>query len=496
MLRLNQYEKVGPFWCDFYHLTTPYTFFMDGQHNTIETYEMFIRKNPFKSGYTIVAGLGPMIDWIRTWKFTDEHIDFLRTYKTKNGEQKFSEDFLKMLKDTPINVDIEAMPEGELIFPNEPFIRITGPSWQCGLMESAFLNCINASSLIATKASRIVRSACIDGKQRPVAEFGLRRANDFMGLIPSRASIIGGIRRTSNVASNFIDGTEGTGTHPHFYIMHYDDEYEAFKKWVIYNKNDSLSILIDTYDTLKATDKVIQVQKETGIKIDSIRIDSGDLAELSKKVRKKFDENGCENIKICLSNDLDEYKIIDLIQNKKGQVDLFGIGTNLVAPSDSSTIGGVYKLKRTNGRDVIKVSDEYAKTTIPGATEIIRLLDNDNTFLSDIVLPYRNNFDKEGVLKEDIVSINIKNFEKKVFKKGQKYYKPMINVVKSGKIINEVDKTNIYEIYDFTKKNLSLLKDSYKELINPETYFVGVEENLFNERDSMIKKYKENYKNA
>ena len=210
-LRINRIAEVGALWCDFYHLSTPYTLFLDGQHDVVETYEMFIRKNPFNGGYTLNAGLGIMLDWLRSWKFTNKHLDLLRKYKTKTGQQKFSEDFLNMLKNTPLQVDIDALPEGELIFPNEPFVRITGPSWQCGLLESAFLNGINSSSLIATKTSRIVRSANIDGKIRPVAEFGLRRSNDFMGLIPSRSAIIGGIKKTSNMASTYVDGTDGTG---------------------------------------------------------------------------------------------------------------------------------------------------------------------------------------------------------------------------------------------------------------------------------------------
>lgn len=492
-LRINRIAEVGALWCDFYHLSTPYTLFLDGQHDVVETYEMFIRKNPFNGGYTLNAGLGIMLDWLRSWKFTDKHLDLLRKYKTKTGQQKFSEDFLNMLKNTPLKVDIDALPEGELIFPNEPFVRITGPSWQCGLLESAFLNGINSSSLIATKTSRIVRSANIDGKIRPVAEFGLRRSNDFMGLIPSRSAIIGGIKKTSNMASTYVDGTEGTGTHPHFYIMHYEDEYEAFKKWLIYNKDDATTLLVDSYNTLEAVKKVIKAHKETGIAVDSIRLDSGDLAYLSKEARKMFDDAGMTNTKIIASNDLDEYSILSLIQEQGAKIDSFGIGTKLVAPSDSSTLGGVYKLKTTNNRDVIKVSDNPIKTTIPGKTEIIRIIEKGEVdkFGGDIIVSADNNLQQEGVLENDIVSINSITEEKRIFEKGTKYYKPIIPVVKNGKIINDLDKKPLSEIAEFANKNLNLLDESHKRFINPHIYVVGIEESLYNERKDMIIKYRE-----
>lgn len=492
--RIERMVSVGPFWCDFYHLTTAYTLFQDDQHDVTETFEMYVRKNPFKGAYTLTAGLGVVLDWIKNWKFTDEHINHLRQYKNKLGKQKFDEKFLDMLKTTPLELDIDALPEGEIAFPNEPFVRVTGPSWQCGLVESAFLNALNSGSLVATKASRIIRSAEIDGVPRTVMEFGLRRAPDFMGLNSSRAAIIAGIKCTSNVASSLIDGTENTGTHPHFYIMHYEDESLAFEKWLIHNKDDFTSLLVDSYDTLKGVEKAIKACKKTGVALDSIRLDSGDLAYLSREARKMLDSAGLNETKIIGSNDLDEYIIASLIQEQDAKFDSFGVGTKLVAPENESALGGVYKLKVSNGRDVIKVSDQPTKTTIPGATEVIRILENESPrkFGGDIIISIHNNLESEGILPENIESINLFDDKRRTFQKGLKYYKPIVPVVRKGKILNNTDTQPISEIADFARKNLDSLDDSHRRLVNPHFYVAGLEEKLYNERKNMILEISEN----
>lgn len=490
MSRMQRMSNVGPLWCDFYHLTTPYTFYLDGQHDVEETFEMFIRKNPFKGGYTLTAGLGIMLDWIKNWKFTDEHIEHLRTYRNKRGEQKFNEGFLGMLRDAPLSVDIDALPEGEVVFPNEPFLRVSGPAWQCGIVESAFLNGINSSSLVATKASRILWAADIDGIHRPVMEFGLRRSPDLMGLTPSRAAIVAGVKRTSNVASNFVDNTDGTGTHPHFYIMHYGDELEAFKKWLIHNEDDATVLLVDSYNTIKGVKNAIQAYRETGIAVDGIRLDSGDLAYLSIEARKLLDDAGLTETKIIASSDLDEYIIASLIQEQGAKIDSFGVGTRLVAPVDDSALGGVYKLKVTNGKDSIKVSDQPIKTTVPGATEIVRIIENgsERKFGGDIIISKDNDLENEGSLPMDITSVNIINEDRRVFKKGTKYYKPMVPVVRNGKVLNDLDKKPLSEIAEFAQRNLNSLDSAYRRLVNPHVYVAGLEEGLFNRRRDMVER--------
>lgn len=480
-------KELDALLCDYYHLTMIQALYRSGKHETEETFELYYRKNPFKGGYVVTAGLGEALEWINDWHFSDENIDFLRAQKTLSGAEMFDEDFLAMLKNTSLALNIDAMPEGEIAFPNEPIVRVSGPSWQCHLMEAALLNIINSHSLIATKASRIVAASMCDGKKRSVLEFGLRRAQDIGGFMPVRAAYVGGAEATSNVEAGAKYGIPVRGTHAHSFIMHYENELDAF---VDYMKAmpENTTLLVDTYDTLNGVKNAIKAAQITGISLMGIRLDSGDLTYLSIEARKLLDEAGFVNTKIVASNDLDEHIIESLIKNEGAKIDIFGVGTNLVTAADQPALGGVYKLKTTAGRDCIKVSDQVIKTTIPGATDVLRILketENGDEFNGDVIIKSGGDFKASGTLTSPLVSINMNNGFKKVFPSGTKYYKPLKRVVSDGKVeIAELEKS-LPQIKAFAEAELAKLEASHKRLSNPHTYVAGLEQSLWEQREAM-----------
>ena len=474
-MKRNQFT---PLFCDLYHLTMAQAMFEQGTHNKIETYEMFIRKTPFQGSYLIAAGLPEVLQWINDWHFSKEDIEFLKT-------QEFNPQFLHMLETTPLSIDMDAFPEGEIVFPNEPIVRVTGPAWQAVLLETGILNIINAQSLFATKASRIVEAASCDGKKRTILEMGLRRAQDTQGFTPTRASYIGGIDATSNVEAGKFYNIPVAGTMAHCFIMRYKNEVDAFKTYMKAFPNNA-SLLIDTYDTIQGAKNAVKASKETGIPLKSVRLDSGDLAYLSKQVRKILDEGDCKDTKITVSNDLDEYTIQSLILEQKAPIDIFGVGTMLATSYDQPALGGVYKLKQTQEGPVIKVSENKIKTTIPGATDVLRLINiNTGQFIGDIIHENKKTYLNKDSLNQNITSIQINNETIRSFTKGTRAYRPIINVIKNG-VVNNIEMNKpLNEIRKLTLQNLNKLDVSHKRLKFPHTYVAGLEENLFITRNNL-----------
>ena len=473
-------NKFSPLFCDLYHLTMAQAMFDQGTHNNIETYEMFIRKNPFKGSYLIAAGLGEVLEWLNDWHYSDEDINYLRSLG-------FKEDFLTMLKESHLEIDMHAFKEGEIVFPNEPIVRVTGPAWQAVMIETGILNIINAQSLFATKASRIVRASQADGKKRTILEMGLRRAQDTQGFTPTRAAYIGGIDGTSNVEAARYYNIPAVGTMAHCLIMREEQEKEAFKNYLVSDPKRA-SVLIDTYDTIQGAKNAIQASKETKIPLKSVRLDSGDLAYLSKKVRALLDNEGFYDTKITASNDLDEYTIQSLILEQKAPIDIFGVGTMLATSFDQPALGGVYKLKKTKNREVIKVSELPIKTTIPGATDVIRVIDENNQYAGDIICQEGKTFLNNNTLSQNIESIRIDNEHLKLFLKGKKAYRPMIEVIKNGKVNKEEMLKPLAQIREYTQKNLSRLDKSHLRLKSSHTYIAGLEKGLFILRNDLRKK--------
>ena len=380
---------------DLYQLTMMQGYFERGESETV-VFDMFFRSNPNKAGYSIAAGLEQVIDYIKGLHFTYDDVAYLRSLRI------FSDEFLHYLSGFHFSGDIYAIPEGTVVFPKEPMVKVIAPIMEAQLIETAILNIVNHQSLIATKAARVVYAAAGD----TVLEFGLRRAQGpDAGLYGARAAMIGGCAATSNVLAGEVFDVPISGTHAHSWIMSFPDEYTAFKTYANLYPN-ACTLLVDTYDTLKSgvpnAIRVFTEMREAGIPLTKygIRLDSGDLAYLSKKARRMLDDAGFEDAVISASNDLDELLIHDLkIQGAK--ITAWGVGTNLITSKDNPAFGGVYKLAAIQQEDgtfvsKIKVSENTEKITNPGNKTIYRIYDKETGKMRADVICFADEFINEN----------------------------------------------------------------------------------------------------
>lgn len=408
---------------DFYEYTMANGYFNKNMEDRIAYFDVFFRKVPDEGGYAIVAGLEQIINYIRNLSFDEEDISYLRK------QNKFSEEFLNYLENFRFTGDIWAIPEGTVVFPNEPLITVKAPIIQAQLLETMLLLTTNHQSLIATKTSRIVKEA----QGRPVMEFGARRAHGINAAVEgARAAIIGGAVGTSCTLSAKEFNIPASGTMAHSWIQSFDSEYEAFKAYAELYPDDC-TFLIDTYNTIESglpnAIKVFnEVLKPKGYRPKAVRLDSGDLAYLSKKVRKILDEAGYEDCKICATNSLDEYLIKSLIE-QDAKIDLFGVGENLITAKSEPVFGGVYKLvaleKDKKIVPKIKVSENTAKVTSPSFKKVYRFYDNetkkaiaDVITLADEILDEREYmiFDPQNPWKKKILKdYSIRLLQEKIF---------------------------------------------------------------------------------
>ncbi len=360
---------------DFYELTMSNGYFENNMQNTIAYFDVFFRQIPDNGGYVICSGLEQVVNYIENLKFNDDDINYLKSLN------KFSDGFLKYLKSFKFTGDVWGIPEGTVVFPNEPLITVKAPIIEAQLLETMLLMLVNHQSLIATKASRIVLAA----KGRPVMEFGSRRAHSVdAAVLGSRAAIIGGCIGTSCTYTAKEFGTIASGTMAHSFIQSFDSEYDAFKAYAELYPDDC-TLLIDTYDTLgsgivNAIKVFNDVLLPKGFRPKAVRLDSGDLAYLSKKVRSILDEAGFEDCKICVSNSLDENLISSLL-DQGAQIDSFGVGENLITSKSNPVLGGVYKLcaLEKDGKIIpkIKISENTGKITNPGFKKVYRFYSKD-----------------------------------------------------------------------------------------------------------------------
>ncbi len=360
---------------DFYELTMSNGYFENNMQNTIAYFDVFFRQIPDNGGYVICSGLEQVVNYIENLKFDDDDINYLKSLN------KFSDGFLKYLKSFKFTGDVWGIPEGTVVFPNEPLITVKAPIIEAQLLETMLLMLVNHQSLIATKASRIVLAA----KGRPVMEFGSRRAHSVdAAVLGSRAAIIGGCIGTSCTYTAKEFGTIASGTMAHSFIQSFDSEYDAFKAYAELYPDDC-TLLIDTYDTLgsgivNAIKVFNDVLLPKGFRPKAVRLDSGDLAYLSKKVRSILDEAGFEDCKICVSNSLDENLISSLL-DQGAQIDSFGVGENLITSKSNPVFGGVYKLcaLEKDGKIIpkIKISENTGKITNPGFKKVYRFYSKD-----------------------------------------------------------------------------------------------------------------------
>ncbi|MCD6471157.1 nicotinate phosphoribosyltransferase [bacterium] len=469
-------RKLGILETDLYQLTMLQGYFKNGRANQQVVFEAFFRRLPFNGGFAIFAGLEQIIDYLKDLHFSKRDIGYLR----RTG--LFAEDFLQyLLNEWHFNCDVSAVAEGTIVFPNEPLVRVSGPIISAQLVETAILNAINYQTLVATRAARLVIAA--DGD--PVIDFGLRRAPTFAGVAASRAAYIGGVSGTSNVEAGRQLNIPVSGTHAHSWVQSFPNELEAFKAYAKTYPKKCL-LLVDSYETLKSgLPNAIKVAKEflpDSQLFVGIRIDSGDLAYLSKEARKMLDQAGLTKAKIVASNDLDEFIIADL-KRQGAKIDIWGVGTKLVYPPKS--LGGVYKLvaAELNGKiiPVVKISSNPEKTTIPGEKEIYRVYDKNGMMLADVLaLVEEKIFDqKEIEIKHPDIEYK---FDKLQVGRIEKLLIP-IYTYKDGLIYKS---PKLKEIRKKVQEELKQLPEEYKRFINPHIYRVGLTKKLFGLRKKLI----------
>lgn len=467
---------------DLYELTMMQGYYNQNQNETV-VFDVFFRQNPCNNGYSVCAGLAQVIDYIKNLNFTYEDVDYLRNLKI------FSEDFLQYLSGFHFSGDIYAIPEGTVVFPKEPLLKVIAPIMEAQLVETAILNIINHQSLIATKTSRIVFAANGDG----IMEFGLRRAQGpDAGLYGARAAMIGGCVGTSNVLAGQMFDVPVMGTHAHSWIMSFPDEYTAFMTYAkLYPENCTL--LVDTYDTLKSgvpnAIRVFEAFRDAGtpLKKYGIRLDSGDLAYLSKEARKMLDDAGFTDASICASNDLDEYLLHDL-KIQGAAINSWGVGTNLITSKDCPSFGGVYKLAAImdeNGEFIpkIKISENTEKITNPGNKTIYRIYDKETGKMKADLICFAG---EEYDTSEDLLLFDPIDTWKKTRLAGGSYTirEIMIPIFRKGECIYQ--SPSVTEIARYCKKEKETLWDETMRLFYPHKVHVDLSQKLYDVKQSLL----------
>jgi len=471
---------------DFYELTMMQGYLKSGKHQERVIFDMFYRKNPCGNGFAICCGLEQVVEYIRNLNFSEEDIDYLRSLGT------FDEDFIEYLRGFHFTGDIYAIPEGTVVFPKEPLIKVIAPVIEAQLVETAILNLVNHQSLIATKAYRVVHAAQGDG----VMEFGLRRAQGpDAGIYGARAAVIAGCIGTSNVYAGQKFRVPVLGTHAHSWIMSFPTELEAFKAYARLYPNNCI-LLVDTYDTLKSGVKnailCYDAMKEEGIPLKrfGIRLDSGDLAYLSKKARKMLDEAGYPDAIISASNDLDE----NLIASLKAQgacITSWGVGTNLITSESQPSFGGVYKLAATysdEGQWVpkIKLSENSEKITNPGNKQIYRIIEKDSgKVFADYIALEEERFSEA----EDLVLFDpIDTWKKSTLKGGSYEMRPLlVPIFLGGKLVYNCP--SVEEIKAHCKKEQESLWEECRRLTNPHAVHVDLSDKLYEMKKGLLAQY-------
>lgn len=456
---------------DFYELTMAQGYFFCGKKDDTATFNYFFRTNPFLGGFTVFAGLQDFLEMLSNYRFSASDINYL-------AGQGFKKEFLNYLSEFRFSGEIQSAREGEIMFPNEPVLQVEGNIMECQLIESMLLNILNFESLIATKAFRIKLVA----GERTFTDFGLRRAQGLGALHGSRAAVVGGASSTSNVLAGKIFGIPVTGTQAHSWIQSFDNELEAFRAFAKIHPENTV-LLVDTFDTLKSgIPNAIRVAREMeneGHRLKAVRLDSGDLAYLSKKARKMLDEAGLDHVKIIASNQLNEHVVKSLLKDQNAPIDAFGIGTELITGKSDAALDGVYKLTGVNGQPRMKISENIEKVTLPCKKQVYRCFDSYGTFYRDAIL-------LASEKPEDAEFIYHPLYPERNTKIGHLQKEPLLQpVVKNGKIVSE--QTSADEIHRYLLKRAVLLPEEHKRFISPHIYKVGISKKLMETRNALAK---------
>ncbi len=469
---------------DLYELTMAQGYWESGLTNTQACFNVFFRDNPFNGGYAIACGTGQIAELVENFVFEEDAIEYLAGLKAPGGGALFKQGFLDYLRDFRLDVSVWAVPEGELVFPREPMVRVQGSAIGCQLIETALLNLVNFQTLVATKTARVVQSA----EGHAVSDFGLRRAQGpDGGLAVARASYVGGANSTSNVLAGKIYGIPVFGTHAHSWVMAFPSEIEAFRAFAKSSPKNCV-LLVDTYDVAQGVENAITVAKEmeaAGERLAAIRIDSGDLAKLAKLARRRFDEEGLPYVKVRASNDLDEYTIQSLFA-QGAPIDSFGVGTKLATCDPQPSLGGVYKLSATryegeeSWRPVMKLSEQLYKRTIPGVQHILRYYDDagcpmgDEIVVDDLRLAGRR---RTVDVIDSLTKYDFSPYEAREL---------LVQMVEGGARMGEPE--TLADAKRRCRDALMHLDPATKRFLNPQTYPVGLECGLARYREELARR--------
>lgn len=469
---------------DLYELTMMQGYFKTGNNRKV-IFDAFYRNNPCDGGYAICCGLDQVIDYIKNLHFTDDDVEYLR------GLKIFDEDFLDYLANFHFSGDIYAIPEGTVVFPREPLVKVIAPIMEAQLVETAILTIINHQSLIATKAARVCYAAKGDG----IMEFGLRRAQGpDAGIYGARAAVIAGCVGTSNVLTGQLFDVPVKGTHAHSWIMSFDDEYTAFKTYADLYPSACI-LLVDTYDTLRSgvpnAIKVFKEMREAGTlhKGYGIRLDSGDLAYLTKKARKMLDEAGFEDAIISASSDLDEY-LIDSLKAQGAAITSWGVGTNLITSKDNPAFGGVYKLAAVMGDDgnfipKIKLSENSEKITNPGNKTVYRVYDTEGKIKADLIALTNETYSEDEPL---LLFDPIETWKKTLLEPGEYSLREIVvPVFKAGECVYQ--SPDVMDIRDYCMNEQNSLWDESRRLVNPQEVHVDLSKPLYDVKQDLLNSY-------
>lgn len=473
----QQYQSLNLL-TDLYQLTMAFGYFKNQMASVPATFHLTFRKPPFGGQYAIASGLNSAIDLLDSFHFSESDLEYVSKIPGADGKPIFDAEFVAFLKSSKFECDVHAIPEGTVVFPHQPLVRLTGPLWQCQLLETALLNIVNFQTLIATKASRVCQAAGDDA----VLEFGLRRAQGIDGGISaSRAAYVGGCAATSNILAGKIFDIPIRGTHAHSWVMAFEDELESFRAYSKAMPNNCV-FLVDTYNTVEGIKKAIEVGKQLQIDNHSllgVRLDSGDLTALSLAARELLDQAGFQKASIVASNDLDEYEILRL-KKAGAKINVWGVGTRLATAYDQPALGGVYKLgaiqnAQGHWEPRIKLSEETIKVSNPGIQQVKRYYSN-GVAAADVIV---NELDYDPSVASAIDPTSSKEFSATGDARDL-----LVEIFKNGELV--FDRQSATQARAQTANSLSEIPESVRRIENPEAMVVGLDPKMYRLKKKLI----------
>ncbi len=468
---------------DLYQLTMACAYWKAGVHGREAVFHLFFRQAPFGGGYTVACGLGPAIEYLERLRFEEDDLAYLAALRGRDGQPVFDPGFLEFLRAMPLAIDVDAVPEGTVVFPHEPLLRVRGPILQAQLLETPLLALLGFATLVATKAARIAEAA----RGQPVLEFGLRRAQGIDGgVTASRAAYIGGCAATSNVLAGKLLGIPVRGTQAHSWVMCFDDEKEAFYAFARAMPNNCV-FLVDTYNTLEGVRRAVEVGRwlrSRGQDLLGIRLDSGDLAYLSIEARKILDQAGFYDTVIFASGDLDEH-LIESLKQQGAAIGAWGVGTKLATAYDDPALGCVYKLSAIRDaegtwRDRLKLSEQAGKLSTPGVLQVRRYTQGGEA-IGDAI------YDELQGLAEPCVIVDPADpVRRKAIPAGAAGHDLLVPIFRGGRRVYEVP--SLEETRSRVRQQLALFHAGVRRLVNPHRYPAGLEQGLYDRRSEMVRR--------